>query len=167
MNEIAELLKLRVVASFLGEKSQYNWWQSDFFSATAPSFLNPVFPRTRFLAQAEGSSAAARNLHDERIGVGRVFHLFRLPEDFEQSFHQRLQEASAESELSELLSSQEAALNYLETTYGDSKSDDVGPVLVGNINEIASDEVVGSIAQAYLAGFRKGTPVFPYLKDEK
>lgn len=167
LKEIAELMRLRVVASYLGEKSQFNWWQSDFFSSTAPSFLNPVFPRTRFLAQAEGSAAAARHLHDERIGVGRVFHLFRLPEDFEQAFHQQLQGASAENEISDLLSSKDSALNYLETTYGDSGSENVGPVLVGDINDITSDEVIGSIAQAYLGGFQKDAPVFPYLKEEK
>ena len=160
-------MKLRLVVSYLGERAQFNWWQSDFFGATAPSFLNPVFPRTRLLAQVEGSSAAARHLHDERVGVGRACHLFRLPEDLEQDFHQRLQEVSAERELSELLSGQEAALNYLVVTYGEPKSEVVGPVLVGDVSEIASVEVVGSMAHAYLAGFRIGTPVFPYLKDEK
>ena len=162
-----EIFDLRVAVSYLGEKSQFNWWQSDFFSATAVSFLNPVFPRTRFLVQGEGSSAAARRLHDERIGLGRVFHLFRLPEDFEQAFHQRLLEPSAEGELSERLSNKDTALNYLESTYGDSESETVGPVLLGDISERTFDEVVGLIAQAYIAGFRKGTPVLPYLKDEK
>jgi hypothetical protein len=166
VNDISDLLKIRVVASFLGEKSQFNWWNSDFFGASAPSFLNPIFPRTRFLAQAEGSSAAARKLHDDRIGVGLVFHLFRLPEDFELSFHQRLQEVDVTAKLSEFLSDKDSALKFMESEYGKPKSDVVGPVLVGEINQITSKSVVESIAQAYLSGFQRETPVFPYLKEE-
>ena len=166
MNEILDLLQIRVIASFLGEKSQFNWWQSDFFGPSASSFLNPVFPRTRFLAQAEGSSAAARKLHDDRIGVGLVFHLFRLPEDFELSFHQRLQESEVSSRLSEFMSDKDAALKFLESEYGQPKSEDVGPVLVGEIDQLKTNSVVEKIAQAYLGGFQRETPVFPYLKEE-
>ena len=166
MIEISDLLQIRVVVSFLGEKKQLNWWQSEFFGASAPSFLNPVFPRTRFLAQAEGSSAVARKLHDDRIGIGRVFHLFRLPEDFELSFHQRLQEADIAAKLSEYLSDKDAVLNFLESEYGKPKTNDVGPVLVGEINQITTKPIVETIAQAYLGGFQRETPVFPYLKVE-
>ena len=99
--------------------------------------------------------------------MGRVFHLFRLPEDFEQSFHQRLHDVAVAERLSELLSGKEAALQFLESEFGKPESDDIGPVLVGDINQVATKPVVNAIAQAYLGGFLKETPVFPYLKEEQ
>jgi hypothetical protein len=168
LNEIYNLLRLRVVISFLGEKSQFNLWQSDFFGPAATSFLDPSFPRTRFLAQVEGATAAAGKLHDDRIGVGRVFHLFRLPEDFEQSFHHRLQDHKVIEELTPILASQEIAMNFLEREFGKQSSNQVGPVRVGSIEGAAEKkELVKSIGQLYLAGFQAESPVFPFLKDEQ
>lgn len=167
LNEIFALLRLRVVIGYLGEKSQKSWWQSDFFSGTASNFLAPVFPRTQFLTQVDGASAAAGLMHDERIGVGRVFHLFRLPEDFEQAFHQRLQEQTAIGELSEIIASHESAMGFLESEFGKTKKKEVGPVNVGDVRDIADENVVSAISQHYLSGFRSESPVFPYLKDDK
>ena len=129
LNEISDLLRIRLITSYLGEKSQLGWWQSDFFGASASSFLKPVFPKTQFLSQAEGSASAARKTHDERIGVGRVFHLFRLPEDFEQSFHRKLQESSVVEELTSYLTGKDAAIELLETSFGKPSASEVGPVL--------------------------------------
>ena len=80
MNTIATTIaELRVLVGYLGEKGQANWWGSEFFSATATAFLAPIFNRSLFLAQYQGATAAAAKVHDEAIGVGRIFHLFRLP----------------------------------------------------------------------------------------
>jgi len=165
--DISNLLHLRLVTSFLGEKSQFNWWQSDFFSPTAESFLNPLFPKTQFLGQAEGASAAARKGHDERIGVGRVFHLFRLPEDFEQAFHQRLQDATVIEDLKNRISTRETAFEFLESKFGKPESNEIGPQLVGDISQITETPVVQAIARAYLSGFKNEETVLPYLKDEQ
>jgi hypothetical protein len=37
------LAKLRVVIGYLGEREQFGWWQSLFFSASSQAFLVPVF----------------------------------------------------------------------------------------------------------------------------
>jgi hypothetical protein len=89
---LQEIARLRMIVGFLGEKGQHNWWSSEFFSATAPAFLNPVFGKTTTLAQYHGVKESARRVHDEHIGVGRVFHLFRLPESIEQALFEMLQE---------------------------------------------------------------------------
>ncbi len=167
LNEISNLLRLRVAIGFLGEKSQFNWWQSDFFGATSPSFLDPVFPRSRLLAQVDGATAAACRLHDDRIGTGRVFHLFRLPEDFEQAFHQQLQDTAAVAELAPIIESKEAAVEYLKNNFGKSKGTHVGPILVGSIADVTTDAIAKSIAQAYMACFESKLPAFPFLKDEQ
>ncbi len=166
MSGISQLLELRLLVGFLGEKKQFAWWQSDFFNKTAPSFLNPVFPRTRFLAQFQGASAAARQCHDESIGVGNVFHLFRLTGDLGQSFQECLRDPSIENEMSEVLSNQDAALDCLKAKYGESDNSNVGPVLIGDISGVISDKVMQSLAETYVAGFLKETHVFPYLKNE-
>ncbi len=167
--EISDLLRLRVVIGYLGEKSQGNWWQSDFFGAASGSFLNPVFPRTQFLTQVEGASAAAGRIHDERIGVGKIFHLFRLPEDFEQSFHQRLQDKDVIDELAPLWESKESAIGYLESNFGKPSKPQVGPVSVGKISEVTTETVTKLIGNQYLSSLCSDdqSPVFPYLKDEQ
>lgn len=165
LNDIPALLRLRVIVGYLGEKSQFGWWQSDFFSPSAAGFLDPVFPRTRFLAQVEGAGSAAGQIHDERIGVGRVFHLFRLPEDFEQTFHQRLQEPSVVEQLSSLIQTKDDAVRFLEREVGTASADATGPVLVGEVAGVAEKATLASIGQAYLTGFRQDTPVLPYLKE--
>jgi hypothetical protein len=45
---------------------------------------------TNYWPQCNGETHAAALVHDERIGVGNVYHLFRLPEEMEQGIHQKL-----------------------------------------------------------------------------
>ena len=82
---VGQLVTYRLLVGYLGEKEQYGWWQSSFFTQGAGAFLTPLFPRTQMLAQCNGVTQAAALVHDERIGVGHVYHLFRRPEDLEQS----------------------------------------------------------------------------------
>ncbi len=81
---------LRATVGYLGEREQLAWWQSSFFSPQSPAFLAPVFGRTQVLAQCVGVARAAAALHDAHIGVGRVHHLFRLPEELERALHRTL-----------------------------------------------------------------------------
>lgn len=43
---LANVLKLRLLVGFLGEKKQCNWWDTTFLEATGQRFLETVFPRT-------------------------------------------------------------------------------------------------------------------------
>lgn len=89
------IVRLRMVVGHLGEKGQHEWWSSAFFSTTASAFLDPVFGKTAILAQYHGVCEAVRRVHDEHIGVGRVFHLFRLPESLEQQLFELLRDPAA------------------------------------------------------------------------
>lgn len=160
-----EILKLRVAIGFLGEDAQFGWWNSSFFSATASSFLTPVFPRTQFLSQAEGVRAAAAKLHDERIGVGQVFHLFRLTEELEQSLHQMLHDQDHCQNLGTLIQSKDAAMKFLQENYSGSKQKSLGPIMVGDIADIISKPTVEAVGKEYLRGFEAESPVFPFLKQ--
>src|SRR5690606_29001044 len=111
MNTIAATItELRVLIVYLGEKGQANWWGSEFFSATATAFLAPIFNRSLFLAQYQGATAAAAKVHDEAIGVGRIYHLFRLPIGLEQASAEALNDPAFVLSLQGRLVSQEQAM---------------------------------------------------------
>ena len=128
--------------------------------------MEPLFPRTKFLAQCEGVCAAACKLHDERIGVGRVFHLFRLPEEVEQAFHQTLQEREVIDSLIGALKGKDSVLELMASDFGQPSKASSGPVLVGGQSALLESQTLQSIAHGYLSGFSGGTEVFPYLKDD-
>ena len=46
------------------------------------------YPRTARNAALEAVGLAATKEHDEKIGLGRVYHLFRLPHELQESLHQ-------------------------------------------------------------------------------
>jgi hypothetical protein len=92
---IESLAALRTLVGFLGEREQFAWWPSAFFAPGSQAFLLPLFARTRLLAQCNGVTQAAALVHDDRIGVGQVYHLFRLPEDMEQAIHRFLNDEAA------------------------------------------------------------------------
>lgn len=76
--DFEQIAAIRAAVGYLGEKDQAGWWSSSFFASTGSAFLSPIFPRTQVVAQCQGVSGAASKIHDERIGVGNVYHLFRL-----------------------------------------------------------------------------------------
>ncbi|MFP5402119.1 MAG: BrxE family protein [Gammaproteobacteria bacterium] len=163
MNDDAHsVAELRVLVGYLGEQAQM-WWPSRFFGPEAAAFLAPVFARSRFLAQCQGVSAAAARLHDEFIGVGRAFHLFRLPEVFEQAVASVLMDPQFEAQVREHLASREQALARLEAI-GTAVRVDEGPVVVGDWND-SLDEALKTIAGLYYDAFTKGVKTFPYLRE--
>jgi hypothetical protein len=129
------LVLMRLVVGYLGEKDQLNWWPSTFLNETTKKMLEFTFPRTTFLAQYEGVSASAAKVHDERIGVGETFHLFRLPEFLEKSLVNHLQTKSEEVHLKSAIHSKEKALEVLTTLAGRASLVDEGPVNIGGIND--------------------------------
>lgn len=164
--KIEQVISFRAVVSYLGEQQQAGWWQSAFWAQTADAFMAPVFPRSLFAAKVTGASAAARKLHDERIGIGRVFHLFRLPEDLEQAVHAALHQPEIIQSTTALLASRQSAEEFLESHCNSQHEvDSHGPVLCGEISDFHKKSVTTAIAAAYLNGFRHATKVFPYLTE--
>ena len=100
MNHTHQFVALRLAVGLLGEQEQSAWWPSGFLGRHAQAFLNPVFGGKTRMAQYHGVTEAACRIHDERIGVGRVFHLYRLPETIEQKMASALQEGSLPEDVS-------------------------------------------------------------------
>ena len=77
---IKTLVELRIIVGYLGEKSQYNWWPSNFLAPTTQKMLEFTFPRTAQISQYMALSAAAAKVHDEAIGIGKSLlqYLFKI-----------------------------------------------------------------------------------------
>ena len=164
---INNLVLMRLVVGYLGEKDQFNWWPSTFLNETTKKMLEFTFPRTAFLAQYEGVSASAAKVHDERIGVGETFHLFRLPEFLEKSLVNHLQNKFEEVDFKSAIHSKEKALEVLTTLAGRASLVDEGPVNIGGINDSDWKLSINKIASSYLTAFSKDKKAFPYFRDGK
>lgn len=157
------IAELRVLVGYLGEQRPA-WWSSQFFSATASAFLGPVFTRSTLLAQYQGVTAAAARKHEEHIGEGRTFHLYRLPEIFEQSAAWVFSDKAFESRVRISVASRDQALGRLAELAGGPVSASQGPVVVGDLIDELSD-ALESCAALYLDAFNKGIQCFPFLRE--
>lgn len=155
---------LRLLVGYLGEKDQGNWWSTTFFAPSSRYFLEPVFARTTRLAQYNGVREAARRLHDEQIGIGNVFHLFRLPEEMEQDLQQLV--VNAPDEWFAEIASRETALTVLRTLSGEAISISEGPQSIGSLKELDRPSGSQALAQCYLAAFEQGIRTFPYFVEK-
>lgn len=165
MNTIATTIaELRVLIGYLGEKGHANWWGSDFFGITAAAFLGPIFNRSLFLAQYQGATAAAAKVHDEAIGVGRIYHLFRLPIGLEQASADALNDASFVQTLQARLAIRESALARLAELAEKAESASPGPVSLGQMSQDLRAELQRA-AGFYCAAFTSGIQTFPYVRE--
>jgi hypothetical protein len=162
---VEDLVLLRAAVAYLGEAAQYGWWQSGFFSAESAAFLGPIFPRTKALAQCTGATAAAALVHDEHIGVGQVYHLFRLPEDLEHRIHAALHDPDLLLRVQQTTADQDAGLVFLRHSTGGLQGEGVGPVRAGSTAELRGADAWKRVAAIYLAALQEGPRAFPYFTD--
>ena len=154
--------ELRILIGYLGEQAPA-WWSSQFFSPNAAAFLSPIFARTLFQAQCQGVTAAAARLHDEHIGVGRIYHLFRLPEGVEQAVVAMLADEVFASEMRPHLRGREQARERL-AALGEPQNASEGPMALGALGDDLTSPLK-AMAGLYLDAFSKGLKTFPYLRE--
>ena len=163
--QLETLATLRIMVGYLGEQGQHGWWPSSFFSSGSSAFLTPVFPRNADLARYTGVTHAASLVHDERIGMGKVYHLFRLPEDMEQNLHRVVQEVQLWENAAPHILSSDAALAYLREMADSSVHDEGGPIRVGDVQNVRRPSSWSTLAALYANGFESGRPACPYFSD--
>jgi hypothetical protein len=152
------LASLRVLIGYLGESNQFGWWPSNFFGSASKAFFSPIFARTSLLAQYHGITAAAAKVHNEHIGVGRVYHLFRLPEDLEHALHLAVHDEKTAASLSGLATDRESAVAALAEKNGRSgKSSAEGPIRAGDTQALRDPVSWQMVAGHYTTAFKKGT----------
>lgn len=160
---VESVAALRMAVGFLGEQAQAAWWQSAFLGASSKAFLSPVFPKTTVLAQCRGVTHAAASVHDERIGVGSVFHLFRLPEDIEQAVQRLLEQQEPAQRVSAVVKDKESALASLKALAASKQPPGSGPVRVGRAADVNKPDLWRVVAAHYAAGFQTSSEVFPFF----
>lgn len=158
---VETIVKLRLAIGFLGEREQFGWWQSSFFTQGSDAFLSPLFGRTQVLAQCNGVSQAAAIIHDERIGVGNVYHLFRLPENVEPNIHKVLHEVKSKN----IVSSKDTALGYLRDHSFKPTQASLGPTRIGDKKSLHDQKSWQLMSGLYLYAFEKGVEIYPYFAD--
>jgi len=161
------IVRLRLAVAFLGEREQAGWWPSNFLSRNARAFMEPVFGNGSNLAQYYGATEAARRVHDERIGVGRVFHLFRMPETVEQLVFDLLADKSVSDEVADCIASESTAGAVLVQLAPGIGRAETGPVRVGGIEMLSNPDTMATIAAHYQAAFRAHTQCFPYFSERR
>ena len=159
------LATLRIIVGYLGERERFGWWPSAFFAPGSATFLAPLFARTQLLARCNGVTQAAALVHDDRIGVGQVYHLFRLPEDVEQGIHRLLSDEAVCQRVEALLAGQTTALTALRRMASQPGAENIGPTRIGSIDDLRAQEAWQAAAAHYLHAFEHGGQVFPYFMD--
>jgi hypothetical protein len=162
---LEEWLRLRLTIGFLGEAPQFDWWPTKFYTDWSPTFLDPIFPKTAHIARYHGVTDAARRVHDTYIGVGSVFHLFRLPEEIERSLHS-LAESGECIKIAQELSDKSVVLATLDGEKSASISHAEGPVHAGLMTQAFSRGGTRLISERYFNAFSNGVRTFPYLSGK-
>ena len=164
VNDVRQTIRLRIAVGCLGELDSFPWWPSSFLGPHGAAFLGPIFGGRTIAAQYQGVVEAACRAHDEKIGVGRVFHLFRLPEAIERRISGRLDNQFPDS-LKECFASREAAertMAGLAKGRGHAKP---GPFRLGAAAALDGPDGVALMAATYTSAFRDGIKCYPYFSD--
>lgn len=165
-NEVISLIvELRLLVGFLGEKPQLNWWGSNFMGPTSEAFMAPVFPRTTMLARYHGVAEAAMLVHDEHIGVGANFHLYRLPDSVERAAAKEVAHINAKQLMNSVLGTNEAALERLSELASAAAKKAEGPVVLGRYTDSNLKDRLKQSASHYSRAFVEGYKCFPYLRE--
>jgi len=162
---IEKIAQIRVLVDYLGEKEQYNWWDTSFLGEIGLEYLKLNFPRTVFLAGVTSVSEAARRLHDEHIGKGMVYHLFRLPFNIEERIHEIIRDMKDEK-AKQLIAAKEDSLELLKGFIDSTVDAPEGPVQIGTIPKIISEFSVRELAKHYANAFQEDKKTFPYFREK-
>ncbi len=108
---------------------------------------------------------AAKRLHDERIGKGSVYHLFRLPAYPEEAIHRNLLSAEYNSIIS-CLNTQDDALDRLKSFFTDKSKTPEGPVQIGTLENIFGELALKKLSMNYYNAFTNRKMSFPYFAEK-
>jgi hypothetical protein len=163
------VLRLRILVLALGEAHMSGWWKTQFLSVTGLSYLNRLYPRSSFAAAVRSASRAAKAAHDSSIGVGNVFHLFRLPQQHERRLEEfvRAHGTDLPQAFEPMLNQREQLLKSLDDLGGVVSPTARGPLRLGTLADLQTDDWIAACASAYAAAFRDGSKVFPYFEAKK
>jgi hypothetical protein len=126
-----------------------------------------VFPRTPVHAALDSVFVAARLEHDQRIGLGRRYHLFRLPERLERAVPDVISEPTFSADAAAMVAdTQNALMDKLAGIASKQKLPHVdGPISLGSIAKMTEPTGLASLAAHYWNAFESARRVFPYFVE--
>jgi hypothetical protein len=155
---------VRMAVAFLGQAGSSDWWSSSFLTPNGLAFAQYNFPRAAGYAALNATAAAAKRLHDERIGKRRCVHLFRLALADEVLIQRTLQHKGRDL-LDSMPRRREDALRMLEAEGQEVISVDAGPVQIGTIMDAFTEAGLRELAKHYFAAFRQEVLCLPYFAN--
>nr|WP_294563142.1 BrxE family protein [uncultured Rhodopila sp.] len=154
-----DISRLRVLVGYLGERRQSGWWSSSFLDPASTAFIGPIFGNAATNARVVGVTEAARRIHDDAIGLGQTFHLFRLPEALEQEMHRNLSASNGIANVESVAAAIEE-LSALSQRDCEPKS---GPVHIGALDLLCDAQWIPAVAGHYRAAFATCARCYPYF----
>jgi len=130
------------------------------------SYRELQFPRAPGYASLNATTAAAKRLHDERIGKRRCAHLFRLALADEVSIQRAIQ-LNGRVFLEPAFQRREDALGALEAESREVISVDAGPVQIGSLDDAFTELGLSELAKHYFAAFRQEIQSLPYFRERE
>jgi hypothetical protein len=162
---IDQVLELRLLVGFLGQKKQGAWWDCTFLDPTGIRFLEMTFPRTAMPAALRATIDAASSIHDKALGRIGCYHLFRFPpsiEDLIENAYSRVDWATVFKDIN----SRDSALQKLGSIGSTRVKAPEGPVQVGYVHKILSTTSIDELAVHYFSAFSDGFCCYPYFAEE-
>jgi hypothetical protein len=165
-DHIYDLLLLRTFVAALGERATPQWWRTQFLTDIGLRTLTRVFPRTAAAAALNSVVIAAREDHDKRIGIGRRYHLFRLPSNTEHALATQLTTTAFALRMTDIVSrGRDDLIHQIATmAHGRDEVPADGPVRVGSTANIGRDGIE-RLAAEYHHSFETNRRAFPYFDD--
>lgn len=161
------MILLRTIIAALGERMNPPWWRTQFLTDVGLRTLGRVFPRTAIRTALESTTIVARADHDKRIGIGRRYHLFRLPTALEHVLIDAMMEEPFCVEATALVKEQRddllcelaklANLRAVPTTEGPFK---LAPAVL-----LLERSAIEEMAAHYRTSVETGRRVFPYFEE--
>ncbi|MGD9827074.1 BrxE family protein [Desulfobacter sp.] len=163
-DSMQHICETRILVGFLGEKQQASWWGSSFLSSSSKAFLGPIYPNSIGVAQYSGVCQAASIIHDEHIGIGKHYHLYRLPDAIERALFQCIQAHKVINSMSDFLKSRDTAVERLKELGEDTVKESDGPVTVGQYADNKLDALIQISRSHYISAFESDYKTFPYMR---
>ena len=166
-SQIREILLLRTIVAMLGERTTPPWWRTQFLTDVGLRALTRVFPRTATSAALSSVLMAARVEHDKRIGLGRRYHIFRLPGSLENGIALLMSEEDFTTQTGALVSKGLDDLIHELATMANGRKEPPadGPIRLGPSAGIVDAASVERLAANYSHSFQTNRRAFPYFDD--
>lgn len=157
-----DLVVLRLLVGFLGQKRHGRWWDCDFLDPVGIRFLEATFPRTARKAALRSTNEAAARVHDQALGRIGTYHLFRLPPQSDVLLEGVIESFDWE-QAAPAIGNRDAAMAALQRMAGNLIKAPQGPVQIGMEDRILTPSSVAELAAHYHSAFEQGIQSFPYF----